>query len=125
MDKTSLCFCYLIQHIAQNTTKILYLDLEMHFFLCTVMQSCLNVSIWIYLSFLFFDFYLFSTCQSFIITSHSTKLKKDILIPFIPQAFLTRFFKHFKNSGTSSSCHKVAISIPLVTCVPLLSLSTL
>lgn len=77
------------------------------------------------LSFIFiFDVYLFSTCQSFIITSHSTNLKKILFYLLYLRLFLLDFFKYFKNSGTSSSCHKVAVCSPLFTCVQLLSLST-
>lgn len=56
-----------------------------------------------------FACYLFGACQSFIITSYSTDLKT--IVSCLLNTSLLDFFKRFKNSGTLSSCHQVAIFI--------------
>lgn len=56
-----------------------------------------------------FACYLFGACQSFIITSYSTDLKT--IFSYLLYTSLLDFFKRFKNSGTLSSCHQVAIFI--------------
>lgn len=56
-----------------------------------------------------FACYLFGACQSFIITSYSTDLKK--IFSYLLYTSLLDFLKCFKNSGTSSSCHQAAIFI--------------
>lgn len=110
MSKTSLCFCYLIwqmHKIEQNNIVWIWKRMLLTQCYIVILPECQYLNLCF--SFNVFACYLFGACQSFIITSYSTDLKK--IFSYLLYTSLLDFFKRFKNSGTLRSCHQVAIFI--------------
>lgn len=112
ISKNSSYFCYLFNICTEHNRLILYLDLECILF----MQCYAGILKYQYLNLSFFFTVLLFTYSvpvsllssvCILLNSKSYFHTYYTFRPFIPD-----FFKHLRNSGSSVSCHQVAVCAP-------------
>lgn len=110
MNKTSLCFCYLIRQMHKvEQNNIVWIWKHMLLMQCyiVILPECQYLNLCFSFMFLPVTYLVLVNLLS---SLHILLISKQYSHTFytLPHQI---FFKHFKNSGTLSSCHQVAIFI--------------